>query len=85
MKPYFNLKGLNSNKLLLKEEGHLISDERTSKFNELFFINITVELDLEKDTETFFSTTVTLNEVLGKFQYYPSINECEILFSAEIT
>ena len=53
MKPYFNLKGLNSNKLLLKEEGHLISDERTSKFNELFFINITTELDIKKETETF--------------------------------
>lgn len=53
VKPYFSNNGLNSNKLLLKEEGHLISDERTSKFNELFFINITTELDIKKETETF--------------------------------
>ena len=31
------------------------------------------ELDLKKDTETFLDTTITLNEVLEKFQYNPSI------------
>ena len=38
-----------------------------------FFINIMAELDLKKDTETFLDTTITLNEVLEKFQYNPSI------------
>ena len=31
------------------------------------------ELDLKKDTETFLDTTITLDEVLEKFQYNPSI------------
>ena len=39
-----------------------------------FFINITAELDLKKDTETtFLSISINLDEVLEKFQYHTSI------------
>ena len=52
IKPYFSDKGLNSNKLLMREEDHLISDEKelTNLMNSLC-INTTSELDLKKYTE----------------------------------
>ena len=53
-KPYFSNKGLNSNKPLLKEKGRLISDEKKQvDLRNSFFMNITAELDLKKNTETF--------------------------------
>ena len=64
MKPYFSNKVSNSNKLLLKEEGRLISNEKERvSLMDSFFINITTELDLKKDTETFLGTTTTLDKV----------------------
>ena len=42
IKPYFSYKGLNSNKLLLKEKGNLVSDEKElATIMNNFFINIT--------------------------------------------
>ena len=38
------------------------------------------ELDLKKDTETFLDTTITLDEVLEKFQYNPSIKRIRETF-----
>ena len=73
---------MNSNNILLKEEGRLISDEKErANLMSYFFIDITAELDLKKDTETFLSTTITLNEVLEKFQYHPSIKRMRDNFS----
>ena len=52
MKPYFSNKGLNSNKLLLKEKGNLVSDEkeRATIMNK-FSINVTKDLELKKDSK----------------------------------
>ena len=52
MKPYFSNKGLNSNKLLLKEKGNLVSDEKElATIMNNFFINITKDLELKKDSK----------------------------------
>ena len=52
IKPYFSYKGLNSNKLLLKEKGNLVSDEKElATIMNNFFINITKDLELKKDSK----------------------------------
>ena len=52
IKPYFSNKGLNSNKLFLKEKGNLVSDEKElATIMNNFFINITKDLELKKDTK----------------------------------
>ena len=52
IKPYFSYRGLNSNKLLLKEKGNLVSDEKElATIMNNFFINITKDLELKKDSK----------------------------------
>lgn len=46
-----------------------------------FFIGVTVKLDSKKDRESFLSTTITLDGVLEKFQYHPSIKEISKTFN----
>ena len=50
IKPYFSNKGLNSNKMLLKEKGELISDKKQlASIMNRFFINITRSLKSKED------------------------------------
>ena len=52
IKPYFSNKGLNSIKLLLKKKGNLVSDEKElATIMNNFFINITKDLELKKDSK----------------------------------
>ena len=53
IKPFFSNKGLNSNKLMLKENNRLIAEEKelTTVMN-TFFVNITEILDLKKDDDS---------------------------------
>ena len=75
MKSYasFSNKGLNSNKMLPKEKGVLVSDEKllTSIMNK-FFINITKSLKLKEDQGR---PLVTLNDIVKKFIFLPSIDK----------
>ena len=71
IKPYFSNKGLNSNKLLLKEKGNLVSNEKQlATIMNSFFINITKGLELKEDNE---SNANTLEDVLDAFNSHPSI------------
>ena len=71
IKPYFTNKGLNSNKLLLKEKGNLVSNEKQlATIMNSFFINITIGLELKEDNE---SNADTLEDVLDAFNSHPSI------------
>ena len=73
IKPYFSNKGLNSNKMLLKEKGELVSDEKQlASIMNKFFINITKSLKLKEDLG---SPPVTLNYILEKFIFHPSIDK----------
>ena len=52
IKAYFSNKGLKFNKLLLKETGDLVSDEKELEtIMNNFFINITTDLELKKDSK----------------------------------
>ena len=47
VKPFFSNKGLNSNKLMLKENNRLITEEKElATVMNTFFVNITESLDL---------------------------------------
>ena len=71
--PYFSNKGLNSNKMLLSEKGELVSDEKQlASIMNRFFINITKSLKLKEDQG---SPPVTLNDILKKFIFHPSIDK----------
>ena len=50
IEPYFSSKDLNSSKMLLKEMGELVSDEKQlASIMNKFFINITKSLKLKED------------------------------------
>ena len=73
IKPYFSNKVLNSNKILLKEKGELVSDEKQlASIMNKFFINITKSLKLKEDLG---SSPVTLIDILEKFILHPSIDK----------
>ena len=70
IKPYFSNKGLNSNKMLLKEKGELVSDEKQlASIMNRFFIIITKNVKLKEDQG---SPPVTLNDILKKFIFHLS-------------
>ena len=69
VKPYFDNKGLNSSKLLLKEKRNLASNEKQlATIMNSFFINITKGLEL-KGLEL-----NTLEDVLDAFNSHPIID-----------
>ena len=73
MKPYFSNKGLNSNKLLLKEKGNLVSDEKElAAIMNNFFVNITKDLELKKDSK---GKLNNLEDILKAFESHPSIEK----------
>ena len=52
IKPVFSNKGLNCNKLMLKEKNRLIAEEKElATVMKTFFVNITEILDLKKDDD----------------------------------
>ena len=53
IKPFFSNKGLNSNKLMLKEKNRLITEEKElATVMNTFFVNIAESLDLKKDDDS---------------------------------
>ena len=59
--------------MLLKEKGEFISDEKQlASIMNKFFINITKSLKLKEDQG---SPPVTLNNILKKFIFHPSIDK----------
>ena len=73
-KLYFSNKGLNSNKLLLKEKGNLVSDEKElATIMNNFFINITKDLEeLKKDSK---GKLNNLEDIVKAFESHPSIEK----------
>ena len=69
VKPYFSNKGLNSNKLLLKEKENLASNEKQlATIMNSFFININKGLELKEDSIERIRITIKTNE---KFSFQP--------------
>ena len=53
IKPFFSNKGLNSKKLMLKENNRLITEEKElATVINTFFVNTTESLDLKKDDDS---------------------------------
>ena len=77
VKPYFSNKGLNSNKMIFKEKGELISDKKQlASIMNMLFINITKSLKLIEDEG---SPHVTLNDILKKIFFLRVLTRLENL------
>ena len=73
IKPYFSNKGLNSNKLLLKEKGNLVSDEKElATIIKNFFINMMKDLGLNKDSKAKLNN---LEHILKVFESHPIVEK----------
>ena len=73
IKPYFSNKWLNSNKLLLKEKGNLVLDEKElATIMNNFFVNIIKDFELKKDSK---GKLNNLEDILKAFESHPSIEK----------
>ena len=69
IKPLFSNKGLNSNKLVLREKDVVVADEKTlATLMNNYFVNITVNLDLKRDSEKFFDTLASVYNIRKNFK-----------------
>ena len=74
IKPFFSNKGLNSNKLMLREKDVVVADEKAlATLMNNYFVNITADLDLKQDSEKFFDTPASVYNIKKKFQDHQSI------------
>ena len=84
IKPYFSKKGANSNKLMLKENEDIVSDEKElAEIMNTFFINITKGLDLKGDNEQNLDVSNDLELILGNFNNHPSLKKIEENFDLQ--
>ena len=61
---FFSNKGLNSNKLMLREKYLLVSAEKAlATLMNNYFVNITADLDLKRDSEDFYDTAATVYNI----------------------
>ena len=74
IKPFYSNKGLNSNKLVLREKDVVVSDEKTlATLMNNYFVNITADLVLKRDSENFYDTPTSVYNIRKKFQDHQSI------------
>ena len=74
IKPFFSTKEVNSNKLILREEDVLITDEKAlATMMKKYFVNITTDLDLKRDSETLSDTSTSVSSILERFHCHQSI------------
>ena len=78
IKPFFSNKGLNSNKLMLKEINRLITEEKElATAMNTSFVSITESLDLKKDDDSSLNpiNSENINDILEKHKNHPSVQE----------
>ena len=76
IKSNFSNKGLSANKLLLKEDSRIISDENElAELLNSYFVNITKDLELKNDNEIKLSVSSSLEEILEGFKLHPSVTK----------
>ena len=72
---------MNSNKILLKEKGELVSNEKQlASIMNNFFINITKSLKIKEDQG---SPPVTLNDILENLIFHPSIDKIRKTYESD--
>ena len=73
-KPFFSNKGLNSNELILREKDVLITAEKALvTLMTKYFLNITADLDLKRDSEILSDTSTSVSSILERFYCLQSI------------
>ena len=81
IKPFFSNKGLNCNKLILREKDVLITDEKAlATLMNKYFVNITADLDLKRDFETLSGTSTSVRSILERFHCHQTILEIQEAF-----
>ena len=83
MKTFFSNKGLNSNKLMLKENNRLITEEKElATVMNTFFVNIKESLDLKKDDDSSLNpiNSEKINDIPEKHKNYPSAHKISQTF-----
>ena len=82
IKPFFSNKGLNSNKLMLREKDVVVADEKAlATLMNNYFVNITADLDLKRDTEKLYDIPAKVNNTKKKFQDHQSILKIKKAFN----
>ena len=70
---FFSTKDLKSRKLMLREDV-LISDEKAlATLMNKYFVNITADFDVKRDSETHSDTPTSVNSILERFHFNQSI------------
>ena len=73
IKPFFSNKALNSNKLILREKDVLITDVKAlATLINKYFVNITADLDLKRDSNTLSDTSTSVSSILEIFHCHQS-------------
>ena len=82
IKPFFGKKGLNSNKLMLREKDVLVDDEKAlaTLINNYFF-NITADLELKQESEDFYDTPASVYKIKKKFHDHQSFLKIKKAFN----
>ena len=61
VKSFFSNKGLNSNKLMLREKNVVDADEKAlATLMNNYFVNVTADLDLKRNSENFYDTPASV-------------------------
>ena len=82
MKLFFSNKGLNSNKLIVRENDVLITDEKDlATLMNKYFVNITADLDFKRDSETPSDTSTSVSIILERFHCHQSILKIQEAFN----
>ena len=82
IKLFFGKKGLNSNKLMLREKDVLVDDEKAlaTLINNYFF-NITADLELKRESEDFYDTPASVCKIKKKFHDHQSVLKIKKAFN----
>ena len=93
VKAFFSNKGLNSNKLMLREKDVTVDDEKplATLIND-YFVNVTADLDFKRDSEKFYNIPGSVYNIKKKIQDHQSIlkikkgfNVTDLFYFHEIT
>ena len=82
IKPFFSNKVLNSNKLMLREKDVVVADEKAlATLMNNYFVNVTADLDLKRDSENFYDTPASVYNIKKKFQDHQSVLKIKKAFN----
>ena len=80
--PFFSNKCLNSNKLMPREKDVVVAEQKalTTLMNN-YFVNVTADLDLKRDSENFYDTPASVYNIKKKYQAHQSILKIKEAFN----